>query len=77
MDEFTICEKINNYITVQEQFLDKSPFQKKLSVVECIKKDLDIDTYEKYRPLIFSIIDFIVAVGRGRQKIQIFPKPKY
>lgn len=34
MDGFTICEKINNYITVQEQFLDKSPFQKKLSVVD-------------------------------------------
>ena len=76
MDEFTICEKINNYITVQEQFLDKTPFQKKLNVVECIKKDLDTETYQKYKPLIFSIIDFIVAVGRGRQKILIFPKPK-
>ena len=77
MDEFTICEKINNYITVQEQFLDKTPFQKKLSVVACIRKDLDTEIYQKYRPLIFSIIDFIVAVGRGRQKILIFPKPKY
>jgi hypothetical protein len=52
---------------VDAQTIHNNGEDKKKYVLENIKKILDIETYEKYEPLISLIIDFIKYVATNKE----------
>lgn len=67
IDEDNIIETILKMMEKAEQFIDKSGVEKKAMVINNIKSIIGDESYNRYKYLIFPIIDFIVSVSKGRK----------
>ena len=66
---------INKIIILMEcaekLYVLKSGVDKKEYVLELLKKEMGIETYDRYEPVIRPIIDFIVSVSRRDIKLKL------
>jgi len=67
INEDNIVDIIIKMMEKAEQFIDKTGIEKKIIVLDNIKSILGDESYERYKYLISSTIDFIIEVSKGRK----------
>jgi hypothetical protein len=72
IDDERIINKIIILMECAEKlYVLKSGADKKEYVLELLKKEMGIETYDRYEPIIRSIIDFIISVSRHDIKLKL------
>jgi len=71
VDEDSIIQTIVGLMNKVENVLDMSGTDKKVYVLNEIKKILGFEVYERYSYFIITFIDFVVDVSKGKSGIEI------
>ena len=71
MNEDSIIKTIIELMNKVENVLDMSGADKKVYVLNEIKKILGYEVYERYSYFIITFIDFVVDVSKGKSGIEI------
>ena len=71
VDEDSIINIIVQLMNKVENVLDMSGADKKVYVLNEIKKILGFEVYERYSYFIITFIDFVVDVSKGKSGIEI------
>ena len=71
VDEKSIIETIVELMNRVENVLDMTGTDKKVYVLNEIKKILGFEAYERYSYFIITFIDFVVDVSKGKSGIEI------
>ena len=67
INEDNIIDTIIKMMEKTEQFIDKTGIEKKVIVLDNIKTIMGQESYNRYKYLISSTIDFIIEVSKGRK----------
>ena len=71
VDEDSIIQTIVELMNKVECVLDMSGADKKVYVLNEIKKILGFEAYERYSYFIITFIDFVVDVSKGKSGIEV------
>ena len=67
LNEDNIIDTVIKMMEKAEQFVDKTGIEKKAIVLENIKSLMGLESYNRYKYLISSTVDFIIQVSKGRK----------
>jgi hypothetical protein len=67
LNENNIIDTILKIMEKAEQFVDKTGIEKKAIVIDNIKSIMDVESYNRYKYLISTTIDFIIEISKGRK----------
>jgi phosphoribosylaminoimidazole-succinocarboxamide synthase len=67
INEDNIIDIIIKMMEKTEQFINKTGIEKKVIVLDNIKSIIGEESYNRYKYLISSTIDFIIQVSKGRK----------
>ena len=67
LNEGNIIDTVIKMMEKAEQFVDKTGIEKKAIVLDNIKSLMGLESYNRYKYLISSTVDFIIQVSKGRK----------
>jgi len=67
LNEDNIIDTVIKMMEKAEQFIDKTGIEKKAIVLDNIKSLMGLESYNRYKYLISSTVDFIIQVSKGRK----------
>jgi len=67
LNEDNIIDTVIKMMEKAEQFVDKTGIEKKAIVLDNIKSLMGLESYNRYKYLISSTVDFIIQVSKGRK----------
>ena len=67
ISEDNIINLVIELMEKAEQFIEKTGIEKKVMVLNNLKNLVGFETYERYKYLVGSIIDFIIQVSKGKK----------
>ena len=67
LNEENIIGTIIKMMEKVEQFVDKTGIEKKIIVLDNIKSIMGLESYDRYKYLISSTMDFIIEISKGRK----------
>ena len=67
LNEDNIIDTVIKMMEKAEQFVDKTGIEKKAIVLDNIKSLMGVESYNRYKYLISSTVDFIIQVSKGRK----------
>jgi hypothetical protein len=67
LNEDNIIDTVIKMMEKTEQFVDKTGIEKKAIVLDNIKSLMGLESYNRYKYLISSTVDFIIQVSKGRK----------
>ena len=67
LNEGNIIDTVIKMMEKAEQFVGKTGLEKKAIVLDNIKSLMGVESYNRYKYLISSTVDFIIQVSKGRK----------
>ena len=67
LNEGNIIDTVIKMMEKAEQFVNKTGLEKKAIVLDNIKSIMGVESYNRYKYLISSTIDFIIEISKGKK----------
>jgi hypothetical protein len=67
LNEDNIIDTILKIMEKTEQFVNKTGIEKKAIVIDNISSLMGVESYNRYKYLISTTIDFIIEISKGRK----------
>lgn len=67
LNEDNIIDTVIKMMEKAEQFVNKTGLEKKAIVLDNIKSIMGVESYNRYKYLISSTIDFIIEISKGKK----------
>jgi hypothetical protein len=67
LNEDNIIDTVIKMMEKAEQFVNKTGIEKKAIVIDNIKSIMGVESYNRYKYLISSTIDFIIEISKGKK----------